>query len=427
MAQTGDRDEDYSLDDMDEFEPIHDDDAWRHDDDPELIEPLGIPAGGHGRLRAVSWSLLGAAMAVLLLCCGAWALNMWDHHWRSIPVDVNGNARMIRADTSLGKLMRDNGDFGVRPGRLLSISGALIRARGGGPVTCSVNGERVPSGRVDDTTLPVGAAVTLASGSDVTEGHAVRHVAIPFKVVMNGRGVIQMVTQHGSDGMREIWIGNRSHERVDKGVIAQPKDLIVTSIGPRPQGKKVIALTFDDGPGPFSAPILDILKQKGVKATFFDVGQNALQYPKAEQRMLAEGNEVASHSNTHPDMTKLSADAMRQDIRQGLANIRQASGATTKVFRAPYGAFTAAQWLHAADLIDCNVLWSVDTEDWRRPGADRIHDEVLKNAYNGAVVIMHDGGGDRAQDVAALPRIIDDLKAGGYTFVTIQELIDMNR
>lgn len=79
-------------------------------------------------------------------------------------------------------------------------------------------------------------------------------------------------------------------------------------LNPRPEGKKVIALTFDDGPSKYSGPILDILKEKGVKATFFDVGEECLSFPDAEKRMLEEGHQVASHSNTHPDMPTLSRE-----------------------------------------------------------------------------------------------------------------------
>lgn len=92
---------------------------------------------------------------------------------------------------------------------------------------------------------------------------------------------------------------------------------------------------------------------------------------------------------------------------------------------APYGAFGVQQWKDAADIVDMNVLWSIDTLDWKRPGAKAIHDEVLKNAYNGAVALMHAGGGDRTQDIQALPSIIDDLRKQGYSFVTIDELCEM--
>jgi len=108
-----------------------------------------------------------------------------------------------------------------------------------------------------------------------------------------------------------------------------------------------------------------------------------------------------------------------------LANMKKASGVSTRMMRSPYGSFTVDQWKDVYDLIDYNVLWSIDTEDWRRPGAQAIHDAVLNHAYNGAVVLMHDGGGNRDQDIQALPGIIDDLKAQGYEFVTISGLLKL--
>ena len=155
------------------------------------------------------------------------------------------------------------------------------------------------------------------------------------------------------------------------------------------------------------------------------MGEECLSFPDAEKRMLEEGHQVASHSNTHPDMPTLSRDALRAEIIAGFSNMKKASGHVTKVLRAPYGAFGKKQWQETSDLIDMNVLWDIDTLDWKRPGAKAIHDAVMTDAHNGAIVLMHDGGGDRSQDVEALPGIIDDLKKQGYEFVTIEQLIKM--
>ena len=96
------------------------------------------------------------------------------------------------------------------------------------------------------------------------------------------------------------------------------------------------------------------------------------------------------------------------------------------MIRAPYGAFTATEWARSADLISCNVLWNIDTLDWKLPGASSITNNVLTNAYNGAIALMHDGGGNRSQDVEALPAIIDGLRADGYELVTVSELMELD-
>ena len=373
------------------------------------------------------WLRIVISMIVTILVLGsaggAW---MWEYHWRMIDVTANGRTLQVRADTTLGTVLKSNNQFNQRPGRLLDITGGTIEQTGGEPITTSLNGQIITSDKLETTKLFNNANITVSAGKDVTEEHTVEHEPIPHGSSINLVGTIQLLKQSGKDGEREYWVGKRSHKRVDKEITQQPQDLIVESVTPRPKNHKVIALTFDDGPSPFSSKILDILKEKGVKATFFDVGQNAQSYPAAEQRMVAEGHEVCSHSNTHANLPKLNRDALRSELQAGFTNLELASGTKTKVLRAPYGAFGKQQWIDAHDLIDMNVIWDIDTLDWKRPGEQAIHDAVLNNAHNGAIALMHDGGGDRSQDVAALPSIIDDLKAQGYEFVTIRQLLELS-
>ncbi|RSX52239.1 polysaccharide deacetylase [Bifidobacterium goeldii] len=367
--------------------------------------------------------VLAAALVVSSVSYGAW---MWEHHWRTISVTANGTAYEVSVDTKLGTLLKDHRNFDKKPGRLLDITGGTIDQTGGEPVTVTINGTTVDAKQLDNTPLPENAHIKVTAGGDVTEGYTVGHETVEHGADINLAGSVQLLKQAGKDGEREIWIGKRSHKQVEKAITKQPQDLIVEAVNPRPAGRKVIALTFDDGPSKFSDPILDILKEKGVKATFFDLGQNAIEYATAEKRMIAEGHEVCSHSNSHADLPKLSRDALRAELSAGFANLEKASGTKTKVLRAPYGAFTKQQWEDAHDLIHMNVLWDIDTLDWKRPGEQAIHDAVLNHAHNGAIVLMHDGGGDRSQDVAALPSIIDDLKAQGYEFVTVKQLLEMS-
>ncbi|WEV69108.1 polysaccharide deacetylase family protein [Bifidobacterium sp. ESL0775] len=361
-------------------------------------------------------------VVVALAGVGAWGYG----HFRHIPVSVNGADQQVGADTTLGKLMRDNNDFDAKPGKLLSVSGKVLKAAGGDPVAYTLNGQKIAAGDADSVKLSENAKITVKNGKDVTEKHDVQGTPVPFNVVINGHGVIQKLRQVGKDGSNEVWTGKISGEKVDKGEVKKPQDLIVDTFSPQPQGKKVIALTFDDGPSQYSGPILDILKNEGVKATFFDVGEHAVAEPQMEQRMLAEGHQVASHSNTHPDMWKLNEQQLQSEISQGLDNLKKASNTTTKMLRAPYGNFGADQWRYSNGLVDYNVIWTIDTKDWKLPGAPAISNEALSKAYNGAVVLMHDGGGDRTEDIAALPGIIDGLKAQGFEFVTIDQLIAMN-
>lgn len=375
--------------------------------------------------------LVGVIVAALLISGGGATWWMWDTRWRPIDVTVDSGTGGENVRTHIGAtmdvLLENNGSFGRKPGRLLAIDGSVIDETGGKPVSVTINGREIPVGERSQITVPEHADVTVADGADVTESHTVRHDAVEYSTDnVDLTGIIQRFKQAGKNGTREVWVGAKSGVEVDKGVIEQSVDLVVESFNPRPAGRKVVALTFDDGPSQYSDKVLDVLKEKKAKATFFDLGEQALAWPAVEKRMAAEGHQVASHSNTHPNMPDLSESAMRADIEDSFANIKTASGVSTTVFRSPYGAFGVKQWAAAGDLIGMNVLWDIDTEDWKLPGADAIHDAVLDNAHNGAIVLMHDGGGDRSQTVEALPKIIDDLRKAGYEFVTIDQLIQLS-
>lgn len=386
--------------------------------------PMHVGGARHRRRTSPTMRALLALLCAIVIIGGAgggW--YMWTHHWRRITITVNGDTHQVPVDTTAAKLLDDNGDFGTKPGRLLAVDDTMLEATGGEPIHITINGTPVDNANLNRTTFPDDAAINVTSGKDLFEDHTVRKETIPYQTEIKlGDGPLQEVMQRGQNGIREIWTGKRSNKETDRGVTHEPKNLIIQSYAPQPAGRKVMALTFDDGPSPYSGAILDILKTKGVKATFFNVGQNAIDYASAQKRALAEGHQIASHSNTHAYLPKLSIQNLRAELRKGFENIKVASGVETRIMRAPYGAFGEEQWKSVADFVDMNVLWDIDTLDWTRPGARAIHDAVVGNAHNGAVVLMHDGGGDRSQDVEALPGIIDDLKAQGYEFVTIDQL-----
>ena len=224
-----------------------------------------------------------------------------------------------------------------------------------------------------------------------------------------------------SAGKKLVWTGAQSGETVDHEVLEPAVDMVVSAYNARPQGsKKYIALTFDDGPSSYTKDILAILQRYGAKATFFNLGTQVDEDSKA---VLDAGCELASHTNQHMNLPDCDRDTLRSEITSAFDAIEGAAEFRPQMMRAPYGAFTSAEWARAGDLISCNVLWNIDTLDWKLPGASAITDEVLSNAYNGAIVLMHDGGGNRAQDVEALPGIIEGLQAAGYELVTVSELM----
>jgi len=179
------------------------------------------------------------------------------------------------------------------------------------------------------------------------------------------------------------------------------------------------ALTFDDGPdGTYTPQILAVLAAYRVPATFFTVGREDAVRPDLLQAEAAAGNSVEDHTWNHPDLTKLSATAAAGELSRTADAVAQATGVRPRCFRPPYEDTNAAVISIGANLGLVQTLWNVDPADWSRPGVGAIVGNVLSNARGrGVVILMHDGGGNRSQTVAALPFVIAGLRDQGYVFV----------
>ena len=186
-----------------------------------------------------------------------------------------------------------------------------------------------------------------------------------------------------------------------------------------------IAMTFDDGPHPKLTPmLLDMLKERGIKATFFLVGKNAADYPEIVQRIVAEGHEVANHSWSHPQLTKLGPDALNKEIAQTNEAIHQATGIQTTIMRPPYGATNAAITKRLNDEFGLAVImWSVDPLDWKIRNSAHVTKYITENTTPGAIILSHD---IHPTTVEAMPAVLDTLTAKGYKFVTVSELIALD-
>lgn len=377
-----------------------------------------LSAKGHADRSHVPLIVLCTLVVLIAVGVG------WMWFLRPVHVTVNDQAKQVRIGTSLDKYLADNNYFDVQPGKLLSVGGNVIDERGGDRCAVSVNGKEVRPSDMGDLKLEDGNAITVGNGADTTEEHTEETVDVAPGIQMDKGGAIQFVSQWGKAGKKKVWHGKTSGETVDKEVVQEATDMKIASLTPKPSDEgKYIALTFDDGPSSYTQQILDILAQKGVHATFFNLGNQASGKPELTRAVLDGGHELASHTNRHQDLPTLGRDDLRSEITSAFDTLEGASGKRLQMIRAPYGAFTDVEWARSADLISCNVLWNIDTLDWKRPGAAAITDMVLSHAFNGSIVLMHDGGGNRSQDVEALPDIIDKLKAQGYTFLTVSELM----
>lgn len=186
---------------------------------------------------------------------------------------------------------------------------------------------------------------------------------------------------------------------------------------PQNTGRKVVALTFDDGPSAATTGrLLDVLATKQVKVTFFVLGNMAQKSPALIQREVTEGHEVESHTMSHQNLIKLSGAAIRSEITEADTVLQGIIGNAAKLVRPPYGSVN--------DTVRANVgkpmiTWTVDPEDWKYRNAATVRANVVSKTFDGAIVLMHD---IHSTTVDAVGAIIDDLRAAGYEFLTVSEM-----
>ena len=184
-----------------------------------------------------------------------------------------------------------------------------------------------------------------------------------------------------------------------------------------------VALTFDDGPGPYTPGVLDVLERHHAVATFFAIGRMERYFGASTARQIRDGDAVGDHTENHGDLARLTKHEVREELFEPLARVELLGGARPRLFRPPYGSFNALTMreLHALHLL--MVLWSVDTSDYLDPGVATIVARAIDGARPGAIILLHDGGGNRSQTVAALPAIIERLRARGFHLVTVPRLL----
>jgi len=185
-----------------------------------------------------------------------------------------------------------------------------------------------------------------------------------------------------------------------------------------------IAITFDDGPHVTNTPrLLDILKSRNVKATFYVLGPRVNAHPEIVRRMVAEGHEIGNHSWTHRVMSKLPDSTVLKEFKDTEQAVIAACGVKPKTQRPPYGAMTTTQRAMLKERLGypC-IMWNVDPEDWKRPGASVVSSRILSSTRNGSIILLHD---IHAGSVDAVPAVLDGLIARGHTFTTVSSLLNL--
>jgi peptidoglycan/xylan/chitin deacetylase (PgdA/CDA1 family) len=218
---------------------------------------------------------------------------------------------------------------------------------------------------------------------------------------------------------------------------AEPAQAAPSSDAPKPGGPKItynsvyvegpyIAMTFDDGPhGTLTPKLLDMLAARKLKATFYVVGKCVAEYPDILKRIAREGHEVASHSWSHPNLGKMSDEAVRSELRRTDDIIKATIGVRPTNMRPPYGSITPRQkgWIH--DEFGYRVIiWDVDPFDWKRPGSAVVTSRIVNQSKPGSIILAHD---IHPATVEAMPETFDQLIAKGFKFVTVSELLAMER
>jgi peptidoglycan/xylan/chitin deacetylase (PgdA/CDA1 family)/spore germination protein YaaH/GT2 family glycosyltransferase len=256
-------------------------------------------------------------------------------------------------------------------------------------------------------------------------------------VDVEGNGEILRVAAQPHTGQRALAFDPRTHLITHETYAELPTPYVVQRTGARP---RLVALTFDDGPDPTWTPqILSILERYHVPATFFIVGENGVGNRALLQRMAADGDEIGNHSYTHPNMADDSATGVRLELNATQRLIEAYTGRSTRLFRAPY--FGDAEPTTADELGPALAAQQqgytvvglhVDPGDWKRPGTQAIVDKTVEQVEredpdrSGNIVLLHDGGGDRSQTIAALPQIIERLEHDGYRLVPTSTLAGLD-
>jgi peptidoglycan-N-acetylglucosamine deacetylase len=209
------------------------------------------------------------------------------------------------------------------------------------------------------------------------------------------------------------------------GAFHRNSPLFGPALGRIVSDRKVVALTFDDGPNPEATPlILDTLAEKGVRATFFVLGSHAERWPELVRRMSQEGHQLGNHGYFHQKLQFKSPFYVSRDIRLAIRAIKRAGAPAPRYFRAPHGFRSPWTTPIASSYGERTIGWSLGVWDSDRPGVDEIIRRTLEGVTPGSIVLLHDGDGynpdgDRMQTAAALPHIIDRLKEQGYEFATL--------
>ena len=370
---------------------------------------------------------------VLLAGLGFGGFFAWQH--RPVSIMVDGERRTVFRQTSLADFAKGESPS-VNPGNYVSVSGNVLREGKGNPYSVSVNGQEVGYDDAAGFALNGGEAVEFSDGGDVMEEHTTETAELQPKLEFRVKpgtaekgyevqhGVVQYIAQWGKVGKHEIYHGKESGETSDGKVVEEAQNCIIVAQDVHPDNdEKIVALTFDDGPTNYTEPIMGILAENDVHATFSIIGEQTSYGAPVVTEVAEAGHVVASHTWDHPQLTTCTAEEIHEELSNTAVALKQCVGKDCTYLRPPYGSMDEDVWLASKGTITASFYWTHDSCDWETPGAQSIVSNSTLAMKPGSVILMHDGGGDRSQTMQALPQIISAWKAAGYRFVTVEELL----
>lgn len=332
------------------------------------------------------------------------------------PVLINRRTFVTDRPAGVEEVLRRAG-YRTGRGDLLDVDGRIFKRGVGAAPKISINGRAVgrsaPVARDD--------SITFIPGRDRIEPTVAATEAVVLAARVRGQGEYVIIKAAGRPGEKLVARGTLSGKIVSARTLSKAQPMVVVRTDVRPE--KIIALTFDDGPNPpFTGQIVQILRDAQATATFFMLGRQVALHPKPVRKVWLAGFQVANHSFSHRRLDRVPAPELTRELDDTRNLLFSITGAEPKWFRPPYGAESPALKAVAEAKGYRVVRWNVDPRDWGAASPDDIVNQVINAAFPGAIVLMHDGGGNRTKTVIALPKIIQALRERGYTFVTLDQL-----
>lgn len=372
------------------------------------------------------------AVLVLALLAGG-GVVFWRH--RPVSITVNGEQRTVLKRTTYAKVFEGE-SIATKPGNLVSVSGNVLEEGNGYPYSITVNGIEVPYESAASQPVWGGEKIEFADGKDAIEPHTTEVVELlpklEFKVApgtgergyMVQQGLVQYVTQWGKSGKHEVMHGERTGETAPGKTLEEAQNVVVVAQNIHPDNdQKLVAITFDDGPSYYTEPYLKILDEYGAKATFCIIGEQLADGGPVVSQTSNSGHQIISHSWSHLQLTTLDEPELHHQLADTANGLKECVGHDVRYIRPPYGDIDEQVWLKSKGDISVSVFWTHDSLDWEKPGVEKIVQNSTLAMKPGSVILMHDGGGERNQDLEALPQILKAWKDAGYQFVTIEELM----